>query len=113
MENMRKPKREIFRYLTSRSRSHGVDALRQLRQAQNITLTTAANRLGVWPITISDVERGVHRNEDLATYRQWPSIGLTPIGASHIAFRVVREALIEVCPGDCALAPLSPGRASP
>jgi len=48
----------------------GVDDLRPLRQAKNITLTAAANQLGVWPTTISELERRIRRNDDLAqTYR--------------------------------------------
>jgi len=50
----------------------GVDDLRPLRHAKNATLTAAANRLGVWPTTISELERGIRRNDDLArTYRDW------------------------------------------
>ena len=50
----------------------GIEDLRPLRQAKNITLTAAANHLGVWPTTISELERGIRRNDDLAnSYRSW------------------------------------------
>jgi transposase len=64
--------REVFRHLTTPVAVPGVDDLRPLRRAKNITLTAAANQLGVWPTTISDLERGIRRNNDLAqTYRDW------------------------------------------
>jgi len=64
--------REVFRLLTTPVALPGVEDLRPLRQARNITLTTAANQLGVWPTTISELERGIRRNDDLAqTYRTW------------------------------------------
>lgn len=64
--------REVFRLLTTPIAIPGVDDLRPLRQAKNITLTAAANQLGVWPTTISELERGIRRNDDLAqTYRDW------------------------------------------
>jgi transposase len=64
--------REVFRYLTTPVTVPAVDDLRPLRQAKNITLTAAANELGVWPITISELERGLRRNDELAeNYRGW------------------------------------------
>ena len=64
--------REIFRYLTTPITVPAIEDLRPLRQLKNITLTTAANHLGVWPTTISELERGIRRNDDLATtYREW------------------------------------------
>jgi hypothetical protein len=42
----------------------GVDDLRPLRQATNITFNPAANQFGVWPTTISEFERGIRRNDD-------------------------------------------------
>lgn len=49
-----------------------VDDLRPLRQSKKIRLTTAANQLGVWPATISETERRIRKNDDLAkTYREW------------------------------------------
>ena len=64
--------REVFRHLTTPVAIPGIDDLRPLRQAKNITLTAAANQLGVWPSTISELERGIRRNDDLAqAYRDW------------------------------------------
>lgn len=64
--------REIFRYLITPVTVPAIDDLRPLRQAKNITLTAAAGHLGVWPTTISELERGLRRNDDLATtYREW------------------------------------------
>ncbi|MFT4082069.1 MAG: IS110 family transposase [Nocardioides sp.] len=64
--------REVFRYLSTPVVVPAVDDLRPLRQSKNITLTTAANEIGVWPITISELERGIRRDDDLAqTYRAW------------------------------------------
>ncbi|WP_327378619.1 helix-turn-helix domain-containing protein [Streptomyces sp. NBC_01216] len=46
--------------------------MRPLRQSKNITLTAAARHCGVWPATISTLERGLRRDNDLAnTYRDW------------------------------------------
>jgi len=64
--------REVFRLLTAPVAVPGVDDLRPLRQSKNITLTSAANQLGVWPATISELERGIRRNDDPAqSYRDW------------------------------------------
>lgn len=64
--------REIFRYLVTPVAVPGIEDLRPLRQAKNITLTAAANHLGVWPTAISELERGIRRNDDLAnSYRTW------------------------------------------
>ena len=67
--------REIFKILTTPVAVPGVDDLRPLRQAKNITFTAAANQLGVWPTTISEPERGIRRNDDLTkTYREWLAV---------------------------------------
>ncbi|MFF8835933.1 hypothetical protein [Streptomyces sp. NPDC015130] len=64
--------REIFRYLTTPVSVPDVSDLRPARQARNITLTTVAERFGVWPAVISCVERGTRRDDDLASaYRDW------------------------------------------
>ncbi|MCW2846768.1 MAG: family transposase [Marmoricola sp.] len=64
--------REIFRHLITPVAVPGIEDLRPLRQAKNITLTAAANQLGVWPTAISELERGIRRNDDLAnSYRTW------------------------------------------
>lgn len=64
--------REIFRYLTQQITVPQIADLRPLRRSKNLTLTTAANHLGVWPAVISTLERGTRRNDELAnTYRAW------------------------------------------
>lgn len=64
--------REVFRYLATPVTTPGVADLRPLRQSKNITLTTAANHLSVWPSLISRLERGRQRNDQLAhNYRKW------------------------------------------
>ena len=62
----------MFRLLTTLVAVPTVEDLRPRRQSTNITLTDAANQLGIWPTTISELERGIRRNDDLAqTYRDW------------------------------------------
>ncbi|RUP30190.1 MAG: XRE family transcriptional regulator [Mycolicibacterium sp.] len=52
--------------------------LRPTRQAHNITLTAVANHFGLWPNDISRLERGLKRDDTLATnYRQWLNTQLT------------------------------------
>jgi len=67
--------REVFRLLTTPVAVPTVEDLRPLRQSKNITITNAANHLGVWPTTISELERGTRRDDDLAqTYRDWLTV---------------------------------------
>jgi DNA-binding XRE family transcriptional regulator len=62
--------REMFRCPTTTV--PGIADLRPLRQAKNITLTAVAQHFGVWPTTISRLERGLSRDDDLAhAYREW------------------------------------------
>ncbi|WP_371523014.1 hypothetical protein [Kitasatospora sp. NBC_01300] len=64
--------REIFRCLTTTVAVPEIADLRPARQAENITLTAVANHFGVWPATISTLERGIRRDDDLANaYREW------------------------------------------
>ena len=64
--------REIFRYLSIPIDVPTVADLRPVRQAKNITLTAVAQHFGVWPATISELERGTRRNDALAqAYRTW------------------------------------------
>lgn len=64
--------REIYRYLTQQIDPPGYQDLRPARQAKNITLTAAAQHFGLWPTIISRLERGLQRNDDLASqYRTW------------------------------------------
>ncbi|WP_225320872.1 transposase [Streptomyces luteolifulvus] len=58
--------REMFRCLTTAVAVPGIADLRLLRQSKNLTLTAAAQHLGVWPATISTLERGIRRDDDLA-----------------------------------------------
>jgi transposase len=64
--------REIFRLLTRACPIDDYTDLRPARQAKNITLAVVANHFGVPIITVSRLERGHQRNDDLATnYRRW------------------------------------------
>jgi len=64
--------REIFTTLTKPVEVPKTDDLRPLRQAKHISLETAAQHFGVWPMKISTIERGKRRDDDFATtYRNW------------------------------------------
>ncbi|MFC5125246.1 IS110 family transposase [Pseudoclavibacter helvolus] len=64
--------REVFTLLTTRVEVPVIDDLRPLRQARKLSLTTVAEHFNVWPATISKLERGKHRDDDLAnSYREW------------------------------------------
>jgi transposase len=64
--------REAFRLLTQPCAVDDYSDLRPARQAKNITLSTVADHFGVWPNDISRLERGLKRNDTLATnYRAW------------------------------------------
>jgi len=64
--------REMFRLLTQQCDIDDYRDLRPTRQNKNITVTAAAQHFGVWPTVISRLERGLQRNDTLAThYRQW------------------------------------------
>ncbi|WP_234425480.1 IS110 family transposase [Streptomyces kebangsaanensis] len=64
--------REVFRLLTSPVQVPEIADLRPTRQTKNITLTAAANHFGVWPAVISNIERGLRRDDAFAdAYRQW------------------------------------------
>lgn len=76
MEVLRKLKRaiarEIFKLLTRHIAVPEYNDLRPARQAKNITVTAAAKHFGVWPATISRIERGQQRDDTFAeTYRNW------------------------------------------
>lgn len=76
MEVLRKLKRaiarEVFKLLTRQIAVPDYADLRPTRQAKNITLTAAANHFGVWPTTISRIERGSQRDDTMADqYRTW------------------------------------------
>jgi transposase len=64
--------REVFAALAGRCHIPDYTDLRPARHAKNLTLTTAAAALNVWPATISQLELGQRRDDDLANaYRQW------------------------------------------
>ncbi|HEX9228095.1 MAG TPA: hypothetical protein VF885_15950 [Arthrobacter sp.] len=64
--------REIYRQITNPQPAPDNTDLRQTRATLGLTITTAARELGQWPSKISLLERGLLRNDDLATtYRQW------------------------------------------
>lgn len=64
--------REIFRLLTTTVEVPDISDLRPARQARHITLNSAARHLQVWPTTISQLELGKRRNDELANnYRKW------------------------------------------
>jgi transposase len=64
--------REIYRYLTQQIDVPEYHDLRPTRQAKSITVTAAAQHFGLWPTTISRLERGLQRDDDLAhRYRTW------------------------------------------
>ena len=64
--------REIYRHLTRPAAVPDWTDLRLTREDKNLTLTAAAHHFGVWPTVISRLERGLHRNDQLAQhYRTW------------------------------------------
>lgn len=63
--------REIYRQINPQPAPDNSD-LRRVRTTLGCTITTAARELGQWPSRISLLERGLLRNDILATsYRQW------------------------------------------
>ena len=64
--------REMFTLLTNVCAFDDYSDLRPARHAKNLTITAAADHFGIGSITISRLERGQHRNHELATnYRHW------------------------------------------
>lgn len=64
--------REIFRALTGQCPVPDYTHLRPTRRAKDITLTTVAHNLNVWPARIGELELGRRRDDQLAErYRQW------------------------------------------
>ncbi|MFE3124164.1 IS110 family transposase [Streptomyces hydrogenans] len=67
--------REMFRCLTTTVAVPDIADLRPLRQSKNITLTAAARHFGLWPTAISTLERGLRRDDELASaYREWLNV---------------------------------------
>ncbi len=58
---------EVFTALSGRCEVPQYGDLRPARRAKNITLTTSAAHLRVWPARIGELDRGQLRNDDLAT----------------------------------------------
>lgn len=64
--------REIYQLITNPPPTPTGQQLRTARTATNITLTTAAEHLNTYPIRLSQLERGLTHNTQLATrYHQW------------------------------------------
>jgi hypothetical protein len=64
--------REIYPQITNPQAAPNNSDLRQMRTALGCTITIAARELGQWPSIISRLERGLVRNDALATsYLQW------------------------------------------
>lgn len=63
---------EMFTHIVHPVPVPTVDDLRPRRQERGLSLTNAAQALHVWPATISQIERGERRDDDLADrYREW------------------------------------------
>lgn len=64
--------RQVFQALTGRCAVPDYTDLRPMRRAKNLTLTAAAEHLGVWPARVGELELGQRPNDDLANrYREW------------------------------------------
>lgn len=64
--------RQIFQALIGHCAVPDYSDLRPARRAKSLTLTAAAEHLGVWPVRIGELELGRRPNQDLADrYRQW------------------------------------------
>jgi transposase len=64
--------REVFRILTDPRDVPAGSALRALRLNAGVTLATVAEAFGTWPSRISELERGLIHDADLATrYELW------------------------------------------
>lgn len=63
--------REVFRALAGHTQAPDYSDLRPARRAKNLTLTAAAQHLGVWPARIGELELGRRPNPELAVrYRE-------------------------------------------
>lgn len=64
--------REVYRLITAPPAVPAGPELRIARTAAGISLATAAEALGTWPTRISQLERGLTHNTELATrYQLW------------------------------------------
>lgn len=67
--------REVFGLLTQPRRIPDTSDLRPARHAARITLEAVATQLDTWPARISELERGLTRNDELEhRYRNWLSL---------------------------------------
>lgn len=63
---------EVFVLINRPAEVPGVEDLRPLRQARQLTLETVAQAFGVWPMKISTIERGKRRDDEFAQkYREF------------------------------------------
>lgn len=81
--------REIYRQILNPVPAPDITDLRQKRKSLGLNINAVAGELSQWPSVISRLERGILRNDDLATsYRKWleeqsdSKNELTTIGAS-------------------------------
>jgi transposase len=66
--------REVFQALLGNCVVPDYSDLRPARRAKNLTLTAAAEHLGVWPARVGELELGRRPNHDLAQrYHEWLS----------------------------------------
>jgi len=64
--------REIYRLITAPPAVPAGADLRAARTTASISLATAAEALGTWPTRLSQLERSLHHNAELATrYQLW------------------------------------------
>ena len=64
--------REIYRQILNPVPAPDISDLRQKRKSLGLTVNAVAGELNQWPSIISRLERGILRNDDLATsYRKW------------------------------------------
>jgi hypothetical protein len=64
--------REIYRQILNPIPAPATIDLRQKRKSLGLTINAVAGELSQWPSVISRLERGLMRNDDLATsYRKW------------------------------------------
>lgn len=64
--------REVFGLLTQTRHIPDTSDLRPARNAIGVSLNTAATHLATWPARLSELERGVARNDELERrYRDW------------------------------------------
>jgi transposase len=64
--------REVWHLLVHPEPVPTIDDLRPLRQTKGMPLRVPAEHFSVWPATISEIERGTRRDDQLAhAYRQW------------------------------------------